>query len=68
MKALSTEVIPIFGRFVSMARHGLEFAPAESGDEPAYHGLFSMMRDLYLVVADRDQGTRPRDAEVIGEW
>jgi len=36
-----------------MSRSGLDFAPAQPGDEAAYQGVFHMMRDLYLTVADQ---------------
>jgi hypothetical protein len=35
-----------------MSRNGLDFAPAQPGDEPAYHTVFRMMRDIYITVAD----------------
>lgn len=38
-----------------MSRHGLEFAAAEPGDEPAYHAVFRMMRDLYVTVAEESE-------------
>lgn len=34
-----------------MSRNGLIFEKPNPGDEHAYHQLFGMMRDLYLVVA-----------------
>jgi hypothetical protein len=44
------------GEFVQyMARAGLRFAPAEPGDEPAYHQMFRMMRDLYAAVGKDDK-------------
>ncbi len=42
-----------------MSRHGLDFAPAEPGDEPAYHKVFTMMRDMYVTVADEDEALKP---------
>jgi hypothetical protein len=38
-----------------MSRNGLEFAAAEPGDEPAYHAVFRMMRDLYVTVAEDEK-------------
>lgn len=35
-----------------MSRNGLEFAPALPGEEPAYHQVFHMMRDLLVAVAE----------------
>jgi hypothetical protein len=35
-----------------MSRNGLEFAPAQPGDEPAYHQVFHMMRDVFVAVSD----------------
>jgi hypothetical protein len=42
----------VFDLLTHMSRHGLHFAPAQPGDETAYHELFRMMRDLYVTVAD----------------
>jgi hypothetical protein len=51
-----------------MSRNGLDFAPAEPGDENAYHNLFHMMRDLYLLVAESDAAIKPVVPNpVIGE-
>ncbi len=38
-----------------MARNGLEFGPAQPGDESAYHTVFQQLRDLYLAVAENDE-------------
>ncbi|MDF1747039.1 MAG: hypothetical protein P1V19_25330, partial [Gimesia sp.] len=45
-------------RFVS--RNGLEFSEAKPGDEPAYHQLFKLMRDLYINIADEDEALKPQ--------
>ena len=37
-----------------MSRNGLEFAPAQAGDEAAYFQVFHMMRDLFATIADDD--------------
>jgi hypothetical protein len=42
-----------------MSRNGLDFAPAEPGDEAAYHTLFAIMRDLYLLAAETDESIKP---------
>jgi hypothetical protein len=42
----------LFDLLTHMSRHGLHFAPAQPGDESAYHEVFRMMRDLYVTVAD----------------
>lgn len=42
-----------------MSRSGLDFAPAEPGDEQAYHRLFAMMRDIYVIVAENDPSIKP---------
>ena len=43
-----------------MITSGLEFAPATPGDEPAYHAIFTTMRDMYVALAGDDEGvTRP---------
>ncbi|HLJ10874.1 MAG TPA: hypothetical protein VKU82_06780 [Planctomycetaceae bacterium] len=40
-----------------MSGNGLLFAPAETGDEHAYHRVFDLMRDLYVfATADDDSG------------
>ena len=44
-----------------MNRNGVRFAPAQPGDEYAYHAVFRMMRDIYVTVADNDQAIQPRD-------
>lgn len=45
----------IMGLLAYMNRNGLQFAPAQPGDEPAYHSIFRMMRDIYVTVSDFDQ-------------
>ncbi len=35
-----------------MVRNGLEFAPAQPGDEGAYYTVFQLMRDLYVTATD----------------
>jgi hypothetical protein len=42
-----------------MTRNGLEFAPAQPGDEQVYHTVYAMMRDLYVAVADEDDSVQP---------
>ncbi|QDT92513.1 hypothetical protein [Gimesia algae] len=42
-----------------ISRNGLDFAPAKPGDEPAYHQLFNLMRDLYVNIADEDESLQP---------
>ena len=42
-----------------MTRNGFDFAAALPGDEPAYHSVFAMMRDLYVAVADNDDSIKP---------
>jgi len=50
-----------------MNRNGLEFAPAQPGNESAYHHLFVMMRSLYLTVAEQDPSTQPKNlSEMAG--
>jgi len=41
---------------VHMSRRGLDFAPAQPGEDAAYHGVFRLMRDLYITVAEEDEG------------
>ncbi|MGH7128765.1 MAG: hypothetical protein ACREIV_09355, partial [Planctomycetaceae bacterium] len=41
-----------------MSHNGLEFAPAQPGEEEAYFTLFRMMRDVYLTVAETDPGVQ----------
>jgi hypothetical protein len=43
-----------------MVQNGLEFAPAKPGDEEAYHRVHRMMRDVYTLVADEDEGIKPQ--------
>lgn len=50
----------LVGLLTYMARSGVDFAPALPGDEPAYHKVFAMMRDLYVLVADDDGGIKPK--------
>lgn len=45
---------------VHMSRRGLDFAPAQPGEEAAYHGVFRLMRDLYITVAEEDGGTKSK--------
>jgi hypothetical protein len=47
-----------------MNRNGVEFAPAKSGSDFAYHNLFVLMRGLYLTVAEEDDSLVP---ENLGE-
>lgn len=48
-----------------MVRNGLEFMPAKPGDEPAYHQVFQMLRDLYVAVeADAEEKEEPTDAMI----
>ncbi len=43
-----------------MVRNGLEFAPAQPGDEQAYENVFLMLRDLYVAFeADNPQNEPP---------
>ena len=42
-----------------MAQNGLEFAPAKKGNEGSYNHVFRMMRDVYALVADEDEGIQP---------
>jgi len=51
----------LVGLLTYMVRGGLEFAPARPGNEPVYHAVFAMMRDLYVTVADQDTAIKPRD-------
>lgn len=46
-----------------MARGGLEFAPVQPGEEPAYFTTFQLMRDLYLTVAEDDEGANVPNKE-----
>jgi hypothetical protein len=46
---------------VYMITSGLEFAPATPGDEPAYHTVFATMRDVYVAIADSDEGSKRSD-------
>ncbi|MFK7778320.1 MAG: hypothetical protein QM501_09375 [Gimesia sp.] len=43
-----------------LSRNGLEFSAAKPGDEPAYHQLYKLMRDLYVNVADEDESLKPQ--------
>lgn len=45
----------LVGLLTHMSRNGLEFAAPMPGDEPAYHQVFHMMRDLYVTVADESK-------------
>jgi hypothetical protein len=51
----------LIGLLTYMTRNGIQFAPASPGNEPAYHTVFTMMRDLYVTVADRDEAVTPRN-------
>ncbi|MFO7902144.1 MAG: hypothetical protein ACQESR_14170 [Planctomycetota bacterium] len=51
----------IMGLLAYMNRNGLRFAQAQPGDEPAYHSVFRMMRDIYVTVADFDQALQPQN-------
>lgn len=51
----------LFALLTHMSRHGLHFAPAQPGDESAYHELFRMMRDVYVTVADDYVADKPAD-------
>ncbi|MBW3541271.1 MAG: hypothetical protein KY476_13470 [Planctomycetes bacterium] len=42
-----------------MSRNGLDFAPAQPGEEHSYHDAFAMLRDVYTTVADDDEGAAP---------
>ena len=44
-----------------MNRNGIEFGPAQPGNEYAYHDLFTTMRAIYLTVADEDESIQPKD-------
>lgn len=51
----------IMGLLAYMNRNGLRFAQAQPGDEPVYHSVFRMMRDIYVTVADFDQALQPQN-------
>jgi hypothetical protein len=51
----------VMGLLAYMNRNGVRFAPAQPGDEQAYHAVFKMMRDIYVTVAENDEGIQPRD-------
>ena len=51
----------VLGLLAYMNRNGVRFAPAQPGDEQAYHAVFKMMRDIYVTVAENDEAIRPRD-------
>ncbi|PQO26490.1 hypothetical protein [Blastopirellula marina] len=42
-----------------MARNGVEFAPPEPGDEDAYHTLFEMAKNLYVVASSEEDALDP---------
>jgi hypothetical protein len=50
----------LIGLLTYMTRNGVQFDRAAPGDEPVYHTVFMMMRDLYVTVAEQDEGIRPK--------
>ncbi|MEM6473817.1 MAG: hypothetical protein AAF802_29950, partial [Planctomycetota bacterium] len=44
-----------------MNRNGVEFAPANPGNEFAYQNLFVLMRGLYLTIAEEDESLKPKN-------
>lgn len=51
----------VLGLLAFMNRNGVEFAPAQPGDEYAYHKVFDMMRSIYVTVAEYDQAIQPKN-------
>ncbi len=65
-KALKDDALKFEGKnavalLTHMSRNGLEFAPSLPGEEPAYHRVFHMLRDLYVTVAEDDQANQKKN-------
>jgi len=47
--------LPLPRLLKTMMRRGLRFAPAQPGEEAAYHHAFDLMRDFFLAANDADE-------------
>lgn len=63
----SAEGNHVIGLLCYLNRNGIEFAPAEPGNEFAYHNLFVLMRSVYLTVAESDESIQPKNLGEIAK-